>query len=222
MDYRDSPSLVALQKAEVEDLIGKVPVVKSKGPSSVSNGVIDLETRGPNICDEDDLSRTIGPGFNGFSSKKPNLAEKNPPDDADGEVAFGVPSLPEEVAADQDLDELNGQRRTHEDLLAKALSENLRLDEKASSFEDQLTAGSTPPKSSSSPPRAPCRLDESMNSCVPMSVPSDGPVDYEVYQSELNLPDIVRLIQKELCEPYSIYTYRYFIHNWPHLCFMVS
>ena len=47
-------------------------------------------------------------------------------------------------------------------------------------------------------------------------------VTYVVYESELNMPDIIRLIQKDLSEPYSIYTYRYFIHNWPHLCFMVS
>jgi len=46
-------------------------------------------------------------------------------------------------------------------------------------------------------------------------------VEYSVYQNELQMPDIMRLIQKDLSEPYSIYTYRYFIHNWPHLCFMV-
>jgi len=45
-------------------------------------------------------------------------------------------------------------------------------------------------------------------------------VTYHIYQSELNMPDIMRLIQKDLSEPYSIYTYRYFIHNWPNLCFM--
>lgn len=41
------------------------------------------------------------------------------------------------------------------------------------------------------------------------------------YHSELQMPDIMRLIQKDLSEPYSIYTYRYFIHNWPKLCFLV-
>jgi len=40
------------------------------------------------------------------------------------------------------------------------------------------------------------------------------------YESERQMPDIMRLIQKDLSEPYSIYTYRYFIHNWPHLCFL--
>ena len=43
-----------------------------------------------------------------------------------------------------------------------------------------------------------------------------------MYESELQMPDIMRLIQKDLSEPYSVYTYRYFIHNWPHLCLMVS
>lgn len=50
----------------------------------------------------------------------------------------------------------------------------------------------------------------------------EATVEYAVYQNELQMPDIMKLIQKDLSEPYSIYTYRYFIHNWPHLCFMVS
>ncbi|KAL3097599.1 hypothetical protein niasHT_023399 [Heterodera trifolii] len=32
------------------------------------------------------------------------------------------------------------------------------------------------------------------------------------------LPDIMRLIGRELSEPYSVYTYLYFIHQWPDLC----
>ncbi|XP_046749070.1 N-alpha-acetyltransferase 30 [Diprion similis] len=43
---------------------------------------------------------------------------------------------------------------------------------------------------------------------------------YVSYTSELQMPDIMKLIQKDLSEPYSIYTYRYFIHNWPKLCFL--
>lgn len=45
-------------------------------------------------------------------------------------------------------------------------------------------------------------------------------ITYKEYESELQMPDIIRLIQKDLSEPYSIYTYRYFIHNWPRLCFL--
>ena len=47
-------------------------------------------------------------------------------------------------------------------------------------------------------------------------------IEYVVYESEKQMPDIMRLITKDLSEPYSIYTYRYFIHNWPKLCFLVS
>ena len=45
-------------------------------------------------------------------------------------------------------------------------------------------------------------------------------ITYKVYESELELPSIMKLIQKDLSEPYSIYTYRYFIHNWPNLCYL--
>lgn len=50
----------------------------------------------------------------------------------------------------------------------------------------------------------------------------DRTLRYVRYESELQMPDIMRLITKDLSEPYSIYTYRYFIHNWPQLCFLVS
>lgn len=45
-------------------------------------------------------------------------------------------------------------------------------------------------------------------------------VDIKEYVNELQMPDLIRVIQKDLSEPYSIYTYRYFIHNWPKLCFL--
>eukprot|EP01037_Dinobryon_pediforme_P046318 gene46318-59499_t len=32
------------------------------------------------------------------------------------------------------------------------------------------------------------------------------------------LPDIQMLVAKDLSEPYSVFTYRYFLHNWPQLC----
>lgn len=47
-------------------------------------------------------------------------------------------------------------------------------------------------------------------------------IDFVQYESELQMPMIMKIIQKDLSEPYSIYTYRYFIHNWPKLCFLVS
>lgn len=45
-------------------------------------------------------------------------------------------------------------------------------------------------------------------------------ITFQEYENELQMPDIMRVIQRELSEPYSIYTYRYFIHNWPKLCFL--
>ncbi|XP_063625045.1 N-alpha-acetyltransferase 30 [Cydia splendana] len=51
---------------------------------------------------------------------------------------------------------------------------------------------------------------------------SQGEIDIISYESELQMPEIMRVIQKDLSEPYSIYTYRYFIHNWPKLCFLAT
>ncbi|KAM6915621.1 N-alpha-acetyltransferase 30 [Xenentodon cancila] len=62
------------------------------------------------------------------------------------------------------------------------------------------------------------RLDLS-NSPVRAEGESHG-IRYVRYESELQMPWIMRLITKDLSEPYSIYTYRYFIHNWPQLCFL--
>jgi len=45
-------------------------------------------------------------------------------------------------------------------------------------------------------------------------------ISFIQYRDETQMPLIMRLIQKDLSEPYSIYTYRYFIHNWPNLCFL--
>ena len=61
-------------------------------------------------------------------------------------------------------------------------------------------------------------LTKNMPKVEPVTV---GALKYVVYESELQMPDIMRLITKDLSEPYSIYTYRYFIHNWPKLCFLV-
>ena len=43
-------------------------------------------------------------------------------------------------------------------------------------------------------------------------------IAYSSYSSELELKEIMELMQEYLSEPYSIYTYRYFINNWPELC----
>jgi peptide alpha-N-acetyltransferase len=43
-------------------------------------------------------------------------------------------------------------------------------------------------------------------------------VTYRQYRGEEDLPHVMRLIDAELSEPYSIFTYRYFLHQWPSLC----
>lgn len=53
-----------------------------------------------------------------------------------------------------------------------------------------------------------------------LSIADPNPIAYIQYSDETQMPLIMRLIQKDLSEPYSIYTYRYFIHNWPNLCFL--
>jgi hypothetical protein len=41
------------------------------------------------------------------------------------------------------------------------------------------------------------------------------------YAGEEQLAAMTELITKDLSEPYSIYTYRYFLHTWPKLSFLV-
>ncbi|GAA6231078.1 N-alpha-acetyltransferase 30 [Lates japonicus] len=62
------------------------------------------------------------------------------------------------------------------------------------------------------------RLD--LNSSPGRAEAESHGIRYVRYESELQMPWIMRLITKDLSEPYSIYTYRYFIHNWPQLCFL--
>lgn len=45
----------------------------------------------------------------------------------------------------------------------------------------------------------------------------DG-IEYVDYVDEDMMQDIQMLVSRDLSEPYSIYTYRYFLHNWPKLC----
>ncbi|TYZ66507.1 hypothetical protein PybrP1_002579 [[Pythium] brassicae (nom. inval.)] len=45
-------------------------------------------------------------------------------------------------------------------------------------------------------------------------------VEYVPYQGEKQLAELVKLIDKDLSEPYSIFTYRYFLYNWPELALL--
>jgi peptide alpha-N-acetyltransferase len=49
---------------------------------------------------------------------------------------------------------------------------------------------------------------------------SEDDIKITTYRDESQMPHIMGVITKELSEPYSIYTYRYFIHNWPELCLL--
>lgn len=49
---------------------------------------------------------------------------------------------------------------------------------------------------------------------------ADKVIEFIDYTSEEKLPDLTALITRDLSEPYSIYTYRYFLHNWPQLSFL--
>ncbi|KAF9573314.1 hypothetical protein EC968_008768 [Mortierella alpina] len=46
------------------------------------------------------------------------------------------------------------------------------------------------------------------------------PIEYVRYESEHQLSGMMSLIENDLSEPYSIYTYRYFLHQWPKLSFL--
>jgi len=50
---------------------------------------------------------------------------------------------------------------------------------------------------------------------------SSSVIQYRPYESEAQLPALTKLIENDLSEPYSIYTYRYFLHNWPKFCYFV-
>ncbi|KAK5449508.1 N-alpha-acetyltransferase 30 [Exophiala xenobiotica] len=45
-------------------------------------------------------------------------------------------------------------------------------------------------------------------------------VQYSLEKEPEYLPQIREMISKDLSEPYSIYVYRYFLYQWPELCFV--
>ncbi|KAK3003362.1 hypothetical protein RJ639_020182 [Escallonia herrerae] len=45
-------------------------------------------------------------------------------------------------------------------------------------------------------------------------------IEYVSYGGEHHLPLIMSLVDQELSEPYSIFTYRYFVYLWPNLSFL--
>jgi peptide alpha-N-acetyltransferase len=51
-------------------------------------------------------------------------------------------------------------------------------------------------------------------------IETDDDIVFVAYDGEHYLQGIIDLISVDLSEPYSIFTYRYFINNWPDLCFI--
>ncbi len=43
---------------------------------------------------------------------------------------------------------------------------------------------------------------------------SSPQIIYRQYSGESDLPHVMALVQNELSEPYVIYTFRYFLHQW--------
>lgn len=53
------------------------------------------------------------------------------------------------------------------------------------------------------------------------SLPSElDNIEYRQYRDERDLGVVMELVDNELSEPYHIFTYRFFLHNWPKLCFL--
>lgn len=46
-------------------------------------------------------------------------------------------------------------------------------------------------------------------------------VEYRAYTREEQMEEVVKLIEADLSEPYSVFTYRYFLNGWPHLTLLV-
>lgn len=59
-----------------------------------------------------------------------------------------------------------------------------------------------------------------MDSSTRPQPPADLPVTFIPYGGESHLPSIQALIDRDLSEPYSVFTYRYFLNQWPQLCFL--
>lgn len=51
--------------------------------------------------------------------------------------------------------------------------------------------------------------------------PEATEIEFLSYGGEHHLPLIMNLVDRELSEPYSIFTYRYFVYLWPQLSFLV-
>ena len=53
-----------------------------------------------------------------------------------------------------------------------------------------------------------------------VDIPDIEGIDFVDYVNEEQLEDVMHLVQQDLSEPYSVFTYRYFLHRWPQLCIL--
>jgi peptide alpha-N-acetyltransferase len=53
-----------------------------------------------------------------------------------------------------------------------------------------------------------------------VEIPEIEGIDFVDYVNEEQLDDVMHLVGKDLSEPYSFFTYRYFLHRWPQLCIL--
>lgn len=56
---------------------------------------------------------------------------------------------------------------------------------------------------------------------IPEEIQGENGIKYITYSSETQLPWITTLMEADLSEPYSVFTYRYFINQWPKLTWLV-
>ncbi|GAA5952729.1 hypothetical protein JCM8115_002333 [Rhodotorula mucilaginosa] len=86
-----------------------------------------------------------------------------------------------------------------------------------SAAPDETIPSTTPPRPETARSRTPTPRSKLSTSSEALRY--EGPISYRAYQGEQDLDVIVRLVDDELSEPYNLYTYRYFLDDWPHLCF---
>lgn len=130
-----------------------------------------------------------------------------------GKEGISDPEQPQIICGTKKVTDLNGVTIHAQSYPGSSSSENhLTLGHTDQSKCDPSTTDMSPPEEQKPSEQAgPADASEkSIN------------LTYVGYESELQMEAIMALITKDLSEPYSIYTYRYFIHNWPKLCFLVS
>ena len=62
--------------------------------------------------------------------------------------------------------------------------------------------------------------EQNINKSNLMAYEACGGVMIEPYKDETQLREIMAMIEEALSEPYSVYTYRYFINHCPELCWL--